>query len=144
MLVEEIRKRRNAALKARDTVVKDVLSVALADIDLVAARNSRDATDDECLQIIRKLVKSNEETLSKSDDESVKQTLQKEIAVLNELLPKSLGVPEVIAALQAVAAEVKGASNPGQATGVAMKHLKAIAAVVDGKVVAQAVAQMRG
>lgn len=143
MLVEEIRKRRNAALKARDTVAKDVLSVALGDIDTIAARASRDATDDECLQVLRKLVKSNEETRANTVDEAGKQILTQEIAILTELLPRTLGVPELIAALEPVAADVRAAANPGQATGVAMKHLKSIGASVDGKLVAQAVGQLR-
>jgi uncharacterized protein YqeY len=143
MLVEEIRKRRTAALKARDTVAKDVLSVALGDIDTLAARASREPTDDECLQVLRKLVKSNEETRSNMTDEAAKQVLTQEIAILMDLLPKTLGVSEVIAALEAVAADLRAAANPGQATGVAMKHLKAIGASVDGKIVAQAVGQLR-
>ncbi len=143
MLVEEIRKRRIAALKAHDTVAKNVLSVAQGDIDTIAARASREPTDDDCLQVLRKLVKSNEETRSNTADDAAKDVLTQEIAILLDLLPKTLGVPEVLAALEAVAADVRAAASPGQATGVAMKHLKAIGASVDGKIVAQAVAQLR-
>ncbi len=143
MIVEEIRKRRNAALKARDTVAKDVLSVALGDIDTIAARASRDATDEECLQVLRKLVKSNEETRANTVGEEAKLVLTQEIAIITELLPKTLGVEELVAALAPVAADIRAAANPGQATGVAMKHLKSIGASVDGKLVAQAVGQLR-
>ena len=62
MLIEEIRKRRTEAFKARDTVTKEVLNVALGEIDTVAARAGREASDEDCVQVIRKLVKSNEET----------------------------------------------------------------------------------
>jgi hypothetical protein len=39
---------------------------------------------------------------------------------------------------------VKAAGNDGQATGVAMKHLKSLGAEVNGKDVSAAVRQLRG
>jgi uncharacterized protein YqeY len=144
MLIDEIRKRRTEAFKARDTVTKEVLNVALGEIDTVAARGGREATDEDCAQVIRKLVKSNEETRAAAVDEAQRATLTREIEVLAALLPRTLGVAEVAAALGPVAEAVRGAANDGAATGVAMKHLKAAGTAVDGKVVAQAVKQLRG
>lgn len=144
MLIEEIRKRRTEALKARDTVTKEVLNVALGEIDTIAARAGREATDEDCLQVVRKLVKSNEETRAAATDEAQRATLTREIEVLSALLPRTLGVPEVVAALAPVADALRAAPNDGAATGVAMKHLKTTGAAVDGKVVAQAVKQVRG
>ncbi len=143
MLIDEIRKRRNEAMKSRDTVAKEVLGVALGDIDTIGARASRDATDEECQQVLRKLVKSNEETRAVATDEVQKQTLAREIEILASLLPATLGVPEVVQALGPVVADIRAAGNDGQATGVAMKHLKTTGSVVDGKIVSQAVKQMR-
>jgi hypothetical protein len=53
-------------------------------------------------------------------------------------------VPEIVAALAQVSEAVKAATNDGQATGVAMKHLKSLGADVNGKDVSAAVRQMRG
>ena len=92
---------------------------------------------------MKKLVKSNEETIEASQDEPQKAQLRAEIAVLADFLPKSLGVPEIVTALAAVAEAVKAAGNDGQATGVAMKHLKSLGAVVNGKDVSAAVRQLR-
>ncbi|MFO0650596.1 MAG: GatB/YqeY domain-containing protein [Polyangiales bacterium] len=143
MLIEEIRKRRTEAFKSRDNVTKEVLNVALGEIDTIAARHGRDATDEDCLGVLRKLVKSNEETRAAATDEAQRATLTAEIAVLNTLLPKSLDAEGVVAALAPVAAAVKAAPNDGAATGVAMKHLKTTGATVDGKVVSAAVRAMR-
>ena len=143
MLIEEIRKRRTEAFKIRDNVAKEVLNVALGEIDTIAARHGRDATDDDCLGVLRKLVKSNEETRAAATDAAQRETLTREIEVLNALLPKSLDAEGVVAALAPVAAAVKAAPNDGAATGVAMKHLKAAGATVDGKVVSAAVRAMR-
>jgi hypothetical protein len=64
--------------------------------------------------------------------------------VLNGFLPKALSLPEIVAALAPVAEAVKTATGDGQATGVAMKHLKSLGAVVNGKDVSSAVRQLRG
>lgn len=143
MLIDEIRKRRTEALKSRDSLAKEVLGVALGEIDTIAARQGRDATDEDVLGVVRKLVKSNEETRAAATDEAQKETLTREIAVLATLLPKTLDVAEVVDALAPVRDALRAAANDGQATGVAMKHLKSVGAVVDGKVVSAAVKQVR-
>jgi len=143
MLNEEIRKRRTEAFKARDMVTKEILNVALGEIDTIAARAGREPTDEDCTQVVRKLMKSNEETRAATTDEAQRATLTREIEVLTALLPRTLDVGEVVAALAPVADALRAAANDGQATGVAMKHLKSVGAVVDGKVVSQAVRQVR-
>jgi uncharacterized protein YqeY len=92
---------------------------------------------------LRKLVKSNEETMGTLEDAEKKAILQREIQILNDFLPKSLSEDEVVAALAPVADSIRAASNDGQATGVAMKHLKASGALVDGRVVTKAVQRVR-
>lgn len=143
MLYQEMRRRRTEALKTRDSVAKEVLNVALGEIETIAARTNREPTDEDCLQVVRKLVKSNEETRAMTADDAGKATLAREIEVLNTLLPKTLGVPEIVEALAPVADALRAAANDGQATGIAMKHLKAAGASVDGKAVGAAVKQLR-
>ena len=63
--------------------------------------------------------------------------------MLSSLLPTADGRPEFVAALAPQADAIKAAGNDGQATGIAMKHLKASGASVDGKTVAEAVKQLR-
>jgi hypothetical protein len=89
-------------------------------------------------------VKSNEESLSHLDDPAKKAVLLEEIAILSEFLPKTLGVDDIVAALAPVSDALKGAGNEGQATGIAMKHLKAAGMSVGGKDVSEAVKRVRG
>ena len=70
-------------------------------------------------------------------------SVTEEIAVLESFLPKTLSVDEIVAALAAVADPIKAAGNDGQATGVAMKHLKSTSALVNGKDVSEAVKKIR-
>jgi uncharacterized protein YqeY len=74
----------------------------------------------------------------------MKQKLEEENRVLESLMPKRLGADEVAAQLASVAQQIKDAKSEGQATGVAMKHLKAGGASVDGTIVAEAVKKIRG
>lgn len=143
-LVDQIKARMFQAMKAGSIVEKEILRVAMGEITTDAARAGRKGDDDEAQAILKKLVKSNEESLEASQDETQKATLRAEIEVLNGFLPKTLGLPEIVAALAPVAEAVKTAGNDGQATGVAMKHLKSMGAVVNGKDVSAAVRQLRG
>ncbi len=89
-------------------------------------------------------MKSNRETLESATDPEQKSTLQQEIAILESLLPKTLSPEQIAEELAPVVEQIRAAGNDGQATGVAMKHLKASGALVDGKDVAAAVRQLRG
>jgi len=132
------------AMKAGNTTEKEILRVAVGEITTDAARPGRKGDDEEALAILKKLVKSNEESLGLSQDETQKATLRAEIETLSTFLPKSLSVSDIVAALAPVADAIKSAGNDGQATGVAMKHLKTLGAVVNGKDVSAAVRQLRG
>lgn len=144
MLSEEIKKRMLQAMKAGRTLEKEILRVALGEIQTQEARANQALSDDEVAAVVRKLVKNNQETLGVSESAEQKAQLAEEITVLESLLPKALGVDEIVAALAAVADAVRAAGNDGQATGVAMKHLRSTGAVVTGKEVTAAVKQIRG
>ncbi len=142
MLIDEIKARMFQAMKAGNTVEKEILRVAMGELTTEAARPGKTGSDEEAQAILRKLIKSNEESLSHADD-AQQAVLRQEIEVLAAFLPKSLGVDEIVAALAAALPAIKAAGNDGQATGVAMKHLKASGAVVSGKDVTEAVKRMR-
>jgi len=142
-LLQTIKQKVVEAMKAKDVVAKDVLRVAQGDIELAQTRTGKDLTDDEAQKIVRKLIKSNQETLAAKPASAEVEKLNKEIAILEALLPRPLGVEEIIVALQPVADDIKAAGNDGQATGVAMKHLKPQGLAVEGKDVSAAVKQIR-
>ena len=99
---------------------------------------------EEAFAVVRKLVKSNEETLAASaKDAEQSAILTRENQLLTAILPKGLSVDDIRAHLDAVRDAIRGASNDGQATGVAMKHLKASGATVESADVQKAVAKLR-
>jgi uncharacterized protein YqeY len=136
--------RLKQAMKEGDGVAKEVLRVALGDIQTAEHRGTSKASDDEAAGVLRRIIKANEETLAlvTSDDERAR--LRREIDVLGELLPKSLSVDDIVAALASHHDAIRSAPNDGAATGVAMKALKSQGANANGKDVSAAVRTIRG
>lgn len=142
-LLQTIKEQVIEAMKTKDSVKKDVLRVAQGDIEMHHTRTGEHMTDDQAQKVVRKLIKSNEETIEHTKDPAGVEKLNQEIAILEALLPRTLGVDEIVAALAPVQDDIKAVGNDGQATGVAMKHLKPQGLVVEGKDVSAAVKQIR-
>jgi uncharacterized protein YqeY len=143
-LIETLRARALTAMKAKDTVATTILRLAQSEVQALEARVGRALTDDEAFGALRKLVKSNEETLAASGGKPEEQAiLTREIQILTELLPKSMSPADIAAALAPIVDAIKAAANDGQATGIAMKHLKAMGAQASGTAVAAAVKSLR-
>ena len=144
MLVDDIKKRAAAAVKQGDTVARDVLRLALGEIQTAEARKNEAVGEEGAAAALRKLIKSNEETLNALPpaDERI-AALKREIEVLASLLPAQLSVAQIVGALAGQVDAIKAAGSEGQATGIAMKHLKAAGADVKGTDVGVAVKQLR-
>lgn len=143
MLSETIRRRMLEAMKAGNTLERSILKVALGEIQAVEVRQGETLDDAGAQAVLRKLVKSNQESLALIEDEAQKERLVAETAILEGLLPAMLDAEAIVAALDAVKEAIRGATADGPAMGIAMKHLKGSGAAVDGKDVAKAVRVIR-
>ncbi|HWA71675.1 MAG TPA: GatB/YqeY domain-containing protein [Polyangiaceae bacterium] len=143
MLLDEIKARMFRAMKSGDVLEKEILRVALGEITTEAARPGRKGDDAETQAILRKLIKSNDESLEAVTAPERRAELQRESEILRSFLPRALGEEELVAALAGVADALRAAGNDGQATGIAMKHLKTTGVVADGKAVGAAVKRLR-
>lgn len=141
MLIDEIKQRMFKAMKAGDVVEKEILRTAIGEVTRVG-----DApTDEKVAQALRKLVKSNQETLGAlaAADGERRQVLEREIAVLETFLPKNLSPDQIRALLEPVAAQIRAAAAAGPAMGIAMKHLKTQNAVTEARDVQAAIEALR-
>lgn len=143
MLLDEIKARMFRAMKAGNVVEKEILRVAVGEITTEAAREGRRGDDEEARAVLRKLIKSNEESLASGPDPERRAVLEEEVRILAAWLPQTLSVDAIVGALEPVREAIRSAGNDGQATGAAMKHLKASGATVNGKDVAVAVKRLR-
>jgi uncharacterized protein YqeY len=143
MLTDILRARAAEATKSKNTLAAQILRLALGEIQTAEARAARPLTEDEAVAVVRKLVKSNEETLSMTTSEEQKKTLRDEIAVLSSVLPATLGPEQIAEKLADVKEAIKAAANDGQAMGIAMKHLKSAGIAAQGADVSKAVKAIR-
>jgi uncharacterized protein YqeY len=139
MLIDQIKERMFRAMKTGAVVEKEILRTAIGEV----TRTGDAASDERVVAVLRKLVKSNQETLKAASDPAQRETLEREITLLEEFLPRSLGVAELRNLLAPVAAEIRAAAGPGPALGVAMKFLKTTGAVAEANSVRDAVNELR-
>ncbi|MEN9581185.1 MAG: hypothetical protein RJA70_4194 [Pseudomonadota bacterium] len=139
MLIDELKQRMFAAMKAKNIVEKEIIRTVIGDVTSTGA----EADDARVLTVVKKLIKSNEETLKSSSDDAQKATLMEELQILHQFVPAGLSTEQLTAALADVAESIRAAGNDGQATGIAMKHLKASQVEADGKDVSAAVKALR-
>jgi uncharacterized protein YqeY len=139
MLIDQLKKRMFSAMKEKKTVEKELIRTVIGEV----TATGEDPTDERVLAVLKKTMKGCQETLKHTTDETQRGQVEQELELLDELVPKGMSVDEIVTALAEVSDAVKAAGNDGQATGVAMKHLKASRANVDGKDVAAAVKQLR-
>lgn len=101
-------------------------------------------TDDMGFNILKKMISSNDECIGhlKIDDPRY-SALVKENELLNQMLPQYWSKDKIKDCLAGSGVDLTTV-NEGQATGLAMKHLKSIDAVVEGGTVRQVVAEIRG
>ncbi len=144
MLKDTLRSQATAAMKARDTVAASIYRLAKGEIDTAEARAGKELADEEALAIVRKLIKSNEETLGATEDAVAKATLTRENELLRALLPASLSVDDLVAALAPVVEAIRAAKAEGPATGLAMKHVKSSGLAAESADVVSAVRKIRG
>ena len=148
-MLETLRGKLTECRRAGKPVEMGVLQVVLGDASMIEARTGKKASDEEIEKLIRKVMLGNQETLTILQEKAMAGSenftkLTAENAFLTTLLPKTLSPDEIVAQLVEVADAVKGAKNDGQATGVAMKHLKGKQLRVLGDDVSAAVKKMRG
>ncbi len=147
MIKDEIKARIMTAMKSGDTVARDVLRLALGEIQMIEVRAGEGGppfSEELAMNAVRKLMKSNDETRTQMPEGDARiAALVKENELLGSLLPARLGPDAIAKLLEPVAEAIRAAKGDGQATGVAMKHLKSTGAEVDGTSVAAAVKLVR-
>lgn len=142
-LVDDIKAQTKTALRAKDDVAKNVLRLVLGEIQLAESRQGTTLDDAAGHKIVRKLIASNEATLEASSDPATKAQLERENTILLDLVPQQLTVDQIVEALAPVTENLRTAKADGPAMGMAMKHLKAGGAAVDGDSVRAAIAKIR-
>ena len=144
----DLRSKLQTAIKTKDDLARDVLRIIMGEVSTRQARTGKEPGDADIHAIIRTMLTNNNETRKELEQRSqtsheAYERLGRENAYLETLLPKTLDQAAIRKELQPLEAELKAAKNDGQATGIAMKHMKQKGLAVLGEEVAAAVKELR-
>jgi uncharacterized protein YqeY len=95
-MINKIKSDSLEARKKNDEVAKSLLNILLSDI-LKEAKDdgNREPTDTDCLKIIKKFLKANNETKNLIQDEDALQKLKIESDILERYLPQQISESEL-------------------------------------------------
>jgi uncharacterized protein YqeY len=136
------------AMKSRNDLARNLLRVIMGEVSTRRARTGQEPGEADIHAIIRKLMAGNAETRKELEQRGMTthesyERLGRENAYLETLLPATLDRAAIKRELGPIVADLKGAKNDGQATGLAVKHLKQKGLAVPGEEVSAAVKELR-
>lgn len=141
---EELLKALKEAMKEKDELKKDTITMLRAAILQVEKDDKKVLTQSEMEAIVAKQIKSRKESLDdykKANRDDIVSKIEKEIEILIEYLPEQLTLDE-IKKLVSEAIEKTGAASPRDMGKVMQEIRPKIAGKADGKVVSDMVKQM--
>jgi len=146
MIKDEIQKAIIEAMRAKNENVKDILRVALGDMQTIESREGS-ITEEKCQKILKKMIYNNEQNLDAYSDnmsEDQQNKAKKENEILEKFVTKTLSKDEIKKCLvYSPDTSVVEEDHVGKAIGLAMKYFKNSGRPVDGKVVAEVVREMK-
>ena len=143
MNYEQLRAEKMAALKNKDTVKNNVITMLLSGMTYLKKEVGRELTEEECMSVIQKELKQVRESLEMSKGrEEIAEELQKQIAILESYLPKQMTEEEVQAEVERIIAQL-GVEPIVKNKGTIMKNVMAeLKGKADGKLIGRAVDQL--
>ena len=138
---EELLKALKEAMKNKDEIKKDTITLLRSAILQVEKDNQKQLSEDEMLAIVSKEVKKRKESIAdygKANREDIVQKLKKEIEILSEYLPEQLSEEEIIKIVEEAINET-GATSPRDMGKVMQAIRPKTNGKADGKVVSQIV-----
>ncbi len=123
--IDLVRKEMMEALKNKDTVRKEALSLLLSSLKAVAKDKNADLTEDEENAIVLKEIKQTKETMDSApaNRADIIEECKARLAVLSEFAPKSMDEAEIKAVIEKVLRELKLEQPTAKEKGIIMKNL---------------------
>lgn len=143
-LITELKNGVTDALRAKDSLRKTTLRMALAAVKFAEVEKKEELDEDEILRIVQKEVKSRRESIEdakKAQRPDLIEAAEAEIKILEVFLPKGLSAEELKALVTQTIAEV-GASGPGDIGNVMKAVIPKVAGRADGAQISQMVKEI--
>ena len=136
--IDEVRKAKVEAMKAKDKETNDTLSLLLAALKNKAIDKRADLTAEEEVQVILKEIKQTKETLdmTPADRTELIESTKRRIAVLESFAPKMMEAEEIKTIISSVLADLGIDTPTAKDKGRIMKDLMPkVKGKADGKLV---------
>ena len=141
MLKEKLMEDLKEAMKNKDTLRKDTITMLRAAILQVEKDSQKTLTDDEICAIVAKEVKKRKESVKEYEDagrQDIADSLKQEVEILSKYLPEQLSQEEIVKLVEDAVKE-SGAASPRD-MGKVMSILRPkTAGKADGKLVSDIV-----
>jgi uncharacterized protein YqeY len=140
-LKDNIQDRIKQCMKDGNTFERDTLRTVLGE----AQSKNLNSTDEDIVKIIKKSKQGCVDNLNYVHSSQI-PLVQKEIAIYDKYLPKTLSIDEIFDLISKndITSQIVDAKSDGQATGLAMGFFKKNGLTVDGKDVTVAIKKIRG
>ena len=124
-MVEDVRGQMMAAMKARDTKRKDVLSNLLAALKNGVIQKRADLTPEEETAIVARELKQTKETLESApaDRQDIAEECRYKIGVLSEFMPEQMDEAQIRGTIEAVLAKLGLEQPTAKQKGIIMREL---------------------
>lgn len=112
------------AMKANNEFEKNILRVALSQVESIQSAGTGTLDEKQVESILRKVKQNNVEflaTYAGKYSDAQKQKLEEENKILDQLLPELLTLDEIYQHLQGIVSELKAVPKDGIAVGMAVK-----------------------
>lgn len=136
MLINTLKEEIKQSMKDGTRLKTDILKLVVSDCDRINA-NKGTVTDDDVINVIEKIIKSNNECLSVRDN----QDLVYENNVLKTFLPSKASMEDILALVKEE--DIRNCKNDGMAMGLVFKTLKSNGIYFDNGDVKNLVASVR-
>lgn len=143
--VDVIRAAMVEAMKAKDKVRKDALSMLLSALKNVEIEKRSPITEEEADAIVKKEIRQTQETfdLAPADRTDIKEEAAARIAIYREFAPEDMSVDKIREVIAEVLKELEIVTPTGADKGKIMKLLMPkVKGKADGKVVNETLASM--
>lgn len=143
--IDEVRAAMVAAMKAKDKVRKDSLSMLLSALKNAEIDKRSPLTEEEENAVVKKELRQSKETydLAPEDRQDIREEMAARIAVYKEFAPEDMSVEQIAQVIQEVLAELGIEKPVGADKGKIMKVLMPrVKGKADGKLVNETLAGM--
>lgn len=143
MLYDDFRKEKMVALKNKDKLRNKVITNILSDLTYIKKEVGHEPTEEDSIKAVSKQVKQLKETMELSKDRpEALEELEKELAILEEYMPKQMNEEEIKAAALKLLEENGIELSPKNRGAIMKTVMPALNGKAEGKLINQVVGSL--